>query len=164
MPAANEPVLDAAHAAFIQSGVGMGIAASTRDAKPAHVRAIGCRVSPDRSELTIFVSLTQAAPMLECIAENDHVAVVFTNPATHRTVQVKGGNARCVPLAPGDLEIVEAYRTAFSQALLPLGFAEMPIRTLLSCAASDIVGIRFTAEEAYSQTPGPKAGERLART
>ena len=163
MQADNEPVLDAVHAAFCQSGVGMGIAASTREAVPTHVRAIGCRVSSDCREMTIFVSATQAEPVLKCISDNGAVAAVFTEPSSHRTVQVKGRNAQAAPLQPGDLEIVEAYRTAFAHALLPLGFDEALIRTLLACPPADIIGIRLTPTDAYSQTPGPKAGEPLAR-
>ena len=164
MPSTNEPVLDLTHAAFVQSGVGMGIAASSRDAVPAHVRAIGCRVSPDRRRVTVFASSTQAEPVLRCIRDNGVVAAVFTDPLTHRTVQLKGRDAQVNGLAGGDVDIVEAYRTAFAKAVAPLSFDETLIRQLLFCPPADIVGISFTPTEAYSQTPGPKAGEPLARS
>lgn len=141
----------------------MGIAASSRHAIPVHVRAIGCRVSPDLCRVTVFVCAPQAEPVLTCLRDNSAVAAVFTDPVTHRTVQLKGRDAKAVPREDGDLAIVETYRTAFVHAVAPLGFEEMPIRTMLSCPASDIVGISFTPTEAYSQTPGPKAGEPLAR-
>jgi hypothetical protein len=164
MPAANEPILDAAHAAFFQIGVSMGIAACTADAVPVHVRAIGCRISADRRQVTMFVPARQAEPVLRCIRESGAVAAVFTEPSSHRTVQVKARDAQRVPLQAGDLERVEAYREAFAQELERIGFPREIVATLLACPAGEIVGIRFTPAEAYSQTPGPKAGEPLART
>jgi len=164
MPSANEPVLDAAHAAFFQSGVSMGIAACSLDAVPVHVRAIGCRISPDRRQVTVFVSALQARQVLQRIRENGAVAAVFTEPSTHRTVQVKGRDAQEVLLDAGDLALVAANRDAFARALQQLGFAWALGATLLACPSDDIVGIRFTPAEAYSQTPGPRAGEPLART
>lgn len=164
MPPTNEPVLDIAHAAFFQTGVSMGIAACSLDAVPVHVRAIGCRIFPDRRHITVFVPSLQAGPVLQRIRENGAVAAVFTEPSTHRTVQVKGRDAQEVPLEAGDLALVAAYRKAFAQTLKQLGFPEAMGATLLACPSSDIVGIRFAPGEAYSQTPGPKAGEPLART
>ena len=164
MPANDDPILDADHAAFVQSGVSIAIGASTRDAIPAHVRALGCRVSSDRRRLTVFVPVSQAGPVLERIRENRAIAVVFSNPPTHRTMQLKGRDAQEVPLENGDLEIVDAYRAAFAHALVPLGFEEAAVHTLLMCPPSDIVGISLTPTEAYSQTPGPKAGAPLARS
>ena len=162
--AANEPVLDAAHAAFFQIGVSMGIAACTPDGAPVHVRAIGCRISSDRRQVTMFVPVRQAEPVLRCIHENGTVAAVFTQPSTHRTVQVKARDAHRVPLQAGDLDLVDAYREAFIQELERIGFQRAMIGTLIACPPDEIAGIRFTPIEAYSQTPGPKAGEPLART
>lgn len=164
MPAANEPVVDAAHAAFFQIGISMGIAACSLDAVPVHVRAIGCRISPDRRQVTMFMAARQAEPVLQCIRENGAVAAVFTEPSSHRTVQIKGRDAQRVPLQAGDLDLVEAHREAFAQELERIGFPREIALTLLACPAGEIVGLRFTPTEAYSQTPGPKAGEPLART
>jgi hypothetical protein len=161
---ANEPVLDAAHAAFFQIGVSMGIAACTSDGVPVHVRAIGCRISADRRQVTMFVPVRQAEPVLRCIQENGAVAAVFTEPSTHRTVQVKARDAQRVPILTGDLDLVDAYREAFIQELERIGFQRAMIGTLIACPPDEIVAIRFTPIEAYSQTPGPKAGAPLEKT
>lgn len=163
MPSVNEPILDASHAAFLQRGVSIGIAACTREAVPVHVRAMGCRVSQDRRQVTIFVSSTQAAPVLGCIRDNGAVAVVFSEPSTHRTVQLKARDAQVGGLANGDLGILDAYRIAFARELAPFGFEGKLIRTLFSVPSADIVSITLTPSEAYSQTPGPRAGEPLPR-
>ena len=157
----NEPLLDAGLAAFLQRGMSINVAACDRNAIPTLARAAGCRVSQDCKRVTVFVSATQAAPVLRCIRDNGAVAVVFSEPPTHRTVQLKGWDAEVSGLTADDFQIVAAYPAAFARQLAPLGFEEIQVRTLLSYPSADIVGISFTPSEAYSQTPGPKAGEPL---
>jgi hypothetical protein len=155
-------IIDAGHAAFIQSGVSIGIATCDRHNVPSQVRATGCRVSPDRGTVTIFVSATQATQVLADIRDRATVAVVFSEPSTHRTVQIKASDAVISGIADGDLAAVDAYRDAFARELEPLGFSDAVIRALLACPPADIVALSFTPTEAFSQTPGPKAGEPLA--
>jgi hypothetical protein len=64
-------------------------------------------------------------------------------------------------LQPGDLDVVESYRCKFVRELVPMGFDEILIRSLLAAPPADLVAVKFTPVEAYSQTPGPKAGEPL---
>ncbi|HYD60167.1 MAG TPA: hypothetical protein VEC35_07415 [Noviherbaspirillum sp.] len=163
MPSSDEPLIDDCHAAFMQRGVSIGVAACSRDAVPTLARATGCRVRADRLQLTVFVSATQASPVLECIRDNGTIAVVFSEPSTHRTVQIKGRDARVTGLSESDLQLVAGYRSAFARELAPLGYDEILVRTLLSLPSADIVGISFTPAEAYSQSPGPNAGQPLAR-
>lgn len=161
MPSAPEPLIDASHAAFIQGAVGISIAACDRNNIPTLVRAIGCRVSSDRQRVTIFVSASQSAQLLKCIRDNSSVAVVFSEPSTHRTVQLKGADAVVSNLQEDEWEQVLAYRDAFVRELEPLGFHASMISALLTHPSADIVALRFTPSEAYSQTPGPKAGTPL---
>ena len=163
MPSSDETLIDDNHAAFMQGGVSIGVAACNRDAMPTLVRGTGCRVRADRRQLTVFVSATQAAPVLECIRDNGAITVVFSEPPTHRTVQLKGCDATVTGLAEGDLQCIADYRSAFARILAPLGYDESLVRTLLAFPSADIVGISFTPAEAYSQTPGPNAGQPLAR-
>lgn len=160
---AAEPIIDTAHAAFLQRGVGMSIAACNGDSIPTIVRASGCRVSDDRRRVTVFVSAIQAAPVIACIRANGNIAVVFSEPSTHRTVQLKGKDASIGELQDGDLQRIADYRTAFVAQLKPLGYDETLIRTLFAYPSTDIVTLTFTPSEAFSQTPGPRAGEPLRR-
>lgn len=161
MPTSSEPLIDAAHAAFIQGAVGISAAACGSDRMPALVRALGCRVSADRRCVAVFVSATQAAQLLKCIRDNGAVAVVFSEPSTHRTVQLKGADATVGELQEGDLQRLQAYRDAFAQEVAPHGFNRHMIQTLLSHPPADIVALAFTPTAAFSQTPGPKAGAPL---
>lgn len=158
-----EPFIDPAHAAFLQRGVGMSIAACNGDGIPTIVRGTGCRVSGDRRRVTVFVSATQAAPVIACIRANGNIAVVFSEPSTHRTVQLKGKDASIGELDDGDLQRIADYRNAFVAQLKPLGYDEALIRTLFAYRSTDIVTLSFTPTEGFSQTPGPHAGEPLRR-
>ncbi|MGE5386579.1 MAG: hypothetical protein ACM3SV_11925, partial [Betaproteobacteria bacterium] len=75
--------------------------------------------------------------------------------------QLKGRDAMVEPLGEGDLQRVEAYRDGFVRELAPLGYDARLVRTFLACAPDDIVALAFTPSEAFSQTPGPHAGESL---
>ncbi|RJG06120.1 hypothetical protein D3870_08985 [Noviherbaspirillum cavernae] len=154
-------VIDAEHAAFMESGVSISVAACNPDRLPSQVRATGCRVAADRTRVTVFVSATQASALLADVRSNGVIAVVFSKPTTHRTVQIKGTDAQVTGLIDGDLQCVDRYRIDFATEVAPLGFGGPLIRTLLACPAADIVALRFTPSEAYSQTPGPRAGEPL---
>lgn len=147
--------------AFMQQGV--SITVSTCDAQliPSVSRALGCKVSPDRLSLTLYVSKIQATGVLRDIALNGKIAVVFSEPPTHRTIQVKGKDARVTEIDEHALSVVEKHEKDFAEDLLAIGFSRAFTHGLLHCPASELVAVTFTPASAFSQTPGPKAGERL---
>lgn len=155
------PLFDTEHAAFMQGGVSITVAACDRANIPAQTRALGCRIAADRRSVTVFVSALQAAQVIECLRDHAAIAVVFSEPSTHRTVQLKGGGATVGELADGDLQRMADYRTAFGREIAPHGFDETRVHTLLAYPANEIVTLSFTPTSAFSQTPGPKAGEPL---
>ena len=156
--------LDAELAEFIGGEVSISI--GTRDAAmlPNLTRGFGCRVLPGRERIRVFVSRAQSRAVLADLVANGLVAVVFTLPATHRTVQFKGTDATVLALAAGDLECVHRYRDAFVMHLSGLGFDVDTVAHLVGCADDELVGIEFTPRAAYTQTPGPRAGQPLQRS
>lgn len=156
-----QPLIDAQHAAFIQGGVSMTIGACGPGMHPTLTRATGCRISTDLRRLTVFVSLRQGEPVLDCVRDNGLIAAVFSQPSTHRTIQLKGRDARVAPLEDGDPDRIAAYRKAFAADLATIGFRPVQVETLLGFPLPEVVAITFTPVEAYVQTPGPRAGERL---
>jgi hypothetical protein len=157
----HPPLIDPSHAAFIQSGVSMCVAACDHEHMPVVARATGCRVAEDRREVTIYLPVAQAEPLLRCARASGAVAAVFNEPVSHRTVQLKGENARIIALQDDDRRRIAAYRDAFVRAVAPLGFHADLIHTVLGDPSADMVALRFTPSAAFSQTPGPQAGEPL---
>lgn len=161
MPAPPRHPFDPELVRFLTGGRSLNLAAADGEGRPSQCRALGCRIDGAGARVTVFLSRHQGADLLRDAARNGALAAVFSDPPTHRTLQLKGSDARPEPLAPGDADRVAAYRTAFVQGLLPLGFKEPLIRALLDCPDQDLVALAFTPEAVFNQTPGAQAGTPL---
>jgi hypothetical protein len=161
MPASASPVLDAEQAAFIATGVSIAAASGRPACLPTMARGTGCRVSDDRRRVTVLFAATPAAALLDDVRRSGVIAVVFSWPATHRTLQVKGSDARIVPLESADPALAARYVEAFVAGLEPFGFAPALIRAFLAAPADDLVAVQFTPVAGFNQTPGPQAGVSL---
>ena len=91
------------------------------------------------------------------------LAVVFSQPSTHRTIQLKSTDAAMVPIGPGDTERVAEHAELVIDDLKRLGHGEPVLRAAFSHTLEDIAAIAFTPSAAFTQTPGPGAGARLGR-
>jgi hypothetical protein len=154
-------LLDPAHAAFIQSGVSIVAASRDRDNSPMLVRAVACRVSPDRQRVTVFLSRRQAGTLLADVGSSRVLAVVFSQPSTHRTIQLKSVDAVEVPLAAGDVERMAEHARLVVADLKRLGYGDEVLRAYFSYTVEDVAAVAFTPSAAFTQTPGPGAGARL---
>jgi hypothetical protein len=90
------------------------------------------------------------------------VAVVFSEPSTHRTVQVKGIDAEVAPCGPDDAGLAQQYLRGFVDEISQLGFAADVAQTMLSYG-DGLMAVHFSIDAAFEQTPGPSAGEALTR-
>jgi hypothetical protein len=154
--------LDADTAKFVAGVTSMSIA--TRDAQllPAVGKALGCIVGADRRALTVMIDGGQSARIAADLAAGSPVAVVFSLPATHRTVQIKGLRAMVAPASPTQQVRARLHVDAIVEHLVPLGYAEPALRALFSYAPESLLAVRFAPTAVYAQTPGPRAGERIA--
>ena len=155
------PRLPAEIRAFIAKGVSTIVASRDAQLRPSIMRAVGSSVSADGSEVTVFLSRPQSRQLLQDIAAGGPVAAVFSQPTTHRTVQLKGTNARLRNATQDDEPLLAGYLDAFTHELTSVGYrAELP-RAMLSHRLEEVVALTFQPEQAFDQTPGPKAGTRL---
>ena len=161
MSTAGEPLLDADHAAFIQSGVSIVVASRDGANVPRVARALGCRVSEDRRRVTVYLAAFQAAPLLAAVRAEGAIAVAFNLPSTHRAFQLKGTDAAVVPLDRADVERAQRYVEAFSADIGLLGYVAAYGRALLWFDPAELTGVAFAPAAAFEQTPGPRAGVRL---
>ena len=154
-------LIDPELAAFLQRGVSVHVSSRGPTNIPNLVRGIGCRVSADRRQVTAFVLASQCGALLAELAMNGAISFVATLPSTHRTVQLKGTDAKAGPPLPGDEALVARERAALVEDLVGVGYApEMP-RTLLGGDWAEAMAITFTPTAAFVQTPGPGAGTPL---
>lgn len=152
--------LDARHAEFIQGPVSVIVASRNADLVADVVRGCGCRVSQDRRQVTILVEPGRASSLLEDVAANGMIAVVFSQPSTHQTIQLKGTDARVARVTAADRAAVRQHLREWSADLARIGF-EPPLSAALHGGTGQLAAIRFTPTAAFQQTPGPAAGQPL---
>ena len=164
MPATpDEPLLDQATAAFIQGAVSINVGARDAQNLATVARAYGCRVTADRRDVTVFVRPTHAQRVLANLTDNGAIAVVFSRPSTHQTIQLKGHGTRITALDAADMKIVAAYCDSIVAELRAIGFAETFGRAIVPEPGAELVAVSFTPTAAFNQTPGPKAGQPVGR-
>lgn len=148
--------------AFLTGGVSIILASRNAALVPSISRAKGCRVLRGTSQirLRVFVPALQAGDLLDDIRSTGTISATFTVPSTHRTLQFKSSDARIDAVDAEDVAAIAAAVTAFAADLEPLGFPQEFSRALLA-SPGDEVAIEFTPTDAFQQTPGPAAGERL---
>lgn len=157
----SRSLLDPEDAAFVAGGVTISVASCDGARRPSVGRALGCRVAPDRSRMTLFLARQPNAPLLADIARSRGVAACFSEPSTHRTIQLKGDDAVVATVDARDLTLMQVQIDAKVAELVPLGYTERLVRNVFHGAADDVVAVSFTPAAAFMQTPGPKAGKPL---
>lgn len=153
--------IDDALVRFLEDGVSISVGSCGAARVPNLSRALGCRVAADRCCVRVFVASAASAALLDDVTANGALAVVYSQPSTHRTVQLKARDARIAALAAGDRDCVARYRAAFVAGLAALGYPAEVMGMLVACADEELVAIEFTPIAAYVQTPGPAAGAAL---
>jgi hypothetical protein len=153
------PSLQETTATFIQGGVSIIAASSATGNRPVIARALGCRVSRNGRLVTILIPASD--PVLDAVRATGAIAVTFSQPSTHRTIQLKGKDARETELLRTDRALSRRYAAAFVADVCPLGYSEELMRAILSCEPPDLSPVTFSPTARFLQTPGPRAGEPL---
>jgi hypothetical protein len=141
----------------------VSIIVGSRDAalRPHVMRAVGCRLSDDRRRVTLLMPARSSQAVLADLRANGQIAVVFSEPTTHRTLQVKGEDAVVTPCGPDDAALAERTLQGFADEIGQLGFTAEVAQTILA-HGHDLLAVHFSVAAAFEQTPGPAAGEPLA--
>jgi hypothetical protein len=140
----------------------VSIIVGSRDAaqRPHLMRAVGCMLSDDRRQVTVLINQRAADKVLADLRANGLIAVVFSEPTTHRTLQLKGSDAQVLPCGSEGEAVAERHLRRFVDELADIGVRADVAQTLLA-RDGGLAAIRFTVREAYEQTPGPQAGSAL---
>jgi hypothetical protein len=89
------------------------------------------------------------------------IAVTFSAPLSHRTLQIKGFSSRLEELEPDDLSSVRQQGEAFAAILVAVGHSPAFVQAFSDYLSSALWVLSFPADEAFEQTPGPGAGRSL---
>jgi len=147
---------------FIESGVSLGAASRDRRCVPSLSRVLACRVDRAQGNLRLWLARSQSEQLLRDAFDCNQIALVLSDPRTHRTWQIKGDSVQQCQVASDDLIWIQQHIEDFSAVIGPLGFSPAFATALYDHHPDDLAAIRFTPRELFDQTPGPRAGEKVA--
>jgi len=147
---------------MIDKGVSAIVASRDAALRPSVMRAVGATIAPDGREITVFLARSQSRQLLQDLAASGQIAVVFSSPTSHRTVQVKAGGVTGRPATADDLPLLQRYLASMEWELCTIGYKAELVHSMLAFRLDDLVAISFQPETAFDQTPGPRAGAALA--
>lgn len=157
MPAVHDAIPEEL-ARFLETGVSTLVGTRNAAMRPTASRAVGAQVSADRRSLTVCIPQATGARALVDLRECDRVAVTFSRPRDHRTVQIKGRVERTYPTPEAERERLRAYKDAFVEELHIVGMSRQVTGRLAYWPCTTLV---VTVESLFDQTPGPNAGKIL---
>ncbi|ROZ79571.1 pyridoxamine 5'-phosphate oxidase family protein [Ramlibacter sp. WS9] len=149
-------------AAMMERGVSVNVASRDAAMRPSLMRAVGSSVADGGRAITVYVSRRQSRQLVQDIAATGHIAVVFSEPSTHRTVQVKATRATLRDAEAADAPVLARYLASMEHEIQLVGYPPEVPRAMLAHRLEDVVAVTFEPELAYDQTPGPRAGTRLS--
>lgn len=158
-PRLGSSVLTAELAAFCQSGLSIVVGTRDPDGRPVAARAIGCRIDGS-GRVRVLLAAASAPRVLAAICRDGAVAVTFTRPFDHRSIQLKAPRAEATTPDPGDGALAAAQGAALAATLVTAGYA--PDLCAVYVAFDTLAAFDFVPTEAFVQTPGPSAGSPLA--
>ena len=154
--------LDEELADFIGQGALIRLASATPAGVPDLCFGLACFVDQDRRRLRVAFDSRQAEAVLQLAVQGGRAALVFSDPVSHRTVQIKTRDARLGGV-PGSEHAEIARRVALSNRRLDLiGFGDPFASTLNGYEPERLVFLHCGIHALFDQTPGPNAGKALA--
>lgn len=146
---------------FLREPVSIKAGSCSHDHVPSVTHAYGCRVLPATAELCVFLSASHSAAVLRDLRAGGALSVVFSRPATHRTVQFKARAAHIEPLTEEDGLLFQRHGLRVASELVTLGYGPAFATALMAPEITDPVRVRFVPTAAFDQSPGAQAGRPL---
>lgn len=154
-------LLSPEHIAMVDRGVSVIVASRDAALRPSVMRGVGSAISADGTQVTVYLRRSQSRQLLQDIEAGGGLAVVFSEPPTHRTLQLKARTATLCPASPADLPLLQRYLTSMQHELAQVGYGPEFAAAMLCAPLEDVVAVGFIPEQAFDQTPGPRAGTPL---
>lgn len=155
------PPLKPEFLAMMVKGVSLILSSCDHALTPSVMRAVGSHVEDGGRRITAFLARSQSHQLLADIASSGRMAAVFSQPSTHRTLQFKSRRVHFREVTPADFPHLERYRLSMEDELAALGYPRGLATTMLAHRTDDLVAVVFLPDEAFDQTPGPRAGQRM---
>ena len=142
---------------FLALGLSMHVGACNAAGQPQLTRALAVRTLPDGA-VELLVPSVAGAALIAAVSDAGQVATVFCQPTTHRTLQLKGGQAVARPARANDWPQLGRNREAFAEEIEGYGFDAAFCEAWFGVDGDSLHSIVFQPSGAWNQTPGPAAG------
>ncbi|QTN26994.1 hypothetical protein HZ993_17010 [Rhodoferax sp. AJA081-3] len=152
------PLLSAEMIAMVQSGVSTIVSSCDAALRPSIMRAMASTITADGRLVTVYLARKQSRQLLQDIAASGRLAVVFSQPSSNRTLQLKTRQVHSRTTTAADHAIVKRYLAAMEWELTQVHIPPVLTRVMLAHDLDDLVAVEFAFQEAFDQTPGPNAG------
>ena len=146
-------------AAFCQCGTSVCLASSDSRREPIAALGLACRM--DGARLRILLKRRGNERLLQAVAAAAPIAVTFSQPETHRSIQFKASTASLDPLLPADEPELARQTAAMRDELINVGYSAAFATVYCMFERQDVVAVVITPDLAFVQTPGPAAGNAL---
>jgi len=162
-PPATSPQLTEDDARFVQRGLSITLGSRNEAMLPSIAVGLACRVAADRRQVSIILRPSQSADLLRDVRQTGLIAVALNQPTTHRTIQLKGVDAKVHPIDAGCVAELAAQTSAFVEEIVSVGAPqEEMVRAYVQFELHDVVAVSFSLQAVFVSTPGPAAGTRLS--
>jgi len=147
---------------FMESGISLCAASRDKRLLPSLARVLACRVGRQQGRVRLLLASSQSEQLLRDCLATDRIALVMSDPPTHRTWQLKGDGVQILAVTQGDRQCIERHGAEFALTIGTLGFSPAFASALFAHPAGEVVALGFTPQQLFDQTPGPRAGEKIA--
>src|SRR4051812_36786867 len=126
-------------AAMMARGVSVIVASRNAALRPSLMRAVGSRVEDGGQDITLYLSRPQSRQLLEDVAATGQLAVVFSEPSTLRTVQLKTSRVTTRNADSGDAPVLATYLRSMEREMTLIGFSPPLAQVMLAHRIEDVV-------------------------
>jgi hypothetical protein len=153
-------VISSELSAFIQSGIAVDLATVASGLHPIVGTALACRIEPTGTVRVLMRKPANLA-LLDAIAQGGPVAVTFTRPRDHRSIQIKAKSARITSVHADDPPEVARQCAGLRDQLIGGGYSPAFSAAYVAYEPKELVAMEFSPDRIFVQTPGPGAGSEL---
>jgi hypothetical protein len=150
-------LIDAELREFLERGLVCVIGTRDAELRPDWAHGVGVRFA--KSRCVVFIEQSTAARSLTNLRDNGMIAVTICEPATHRTIQLKGCNTKLRELTQAEQRLAQRMANSARHAVIEVGIAP---RVAAGWNYSNLVAAEFELTGVFDATPGPNAGAEVA--
>ncbi|PWW03741.1 hypothetical protein DFR52_101427 [Hoeflea marina] len=147
--------------ALCQVGASIIFGVRGLDGAPIAGLGLACRIVDNR-QVRLLVLRKPNDDALMALTRDSRIAATFTRISDHRSIQLKGLDAVIGAVQPEDLRAATRQARAFRDMIIDLELGDAFAAAYCSYEPAELVAIQYTPDQAFTQTPGPGAGTRVA--